>query len=167
MLVSPKDTMKRKQFVKGVEQIAQEGAIQIFKIPDSGFEDVVVGVVGTLQFDVFEYRMKNEYGVDLRMSGLPLRAPAPDPRVPMRREGPDALLGLPRARGLQGAQAHRLRRRVERGLSHQAQRGSYPRRLAQRVILPENCKNIKMSAIFALFFACFLSKKRKLSVNKR
>ena len=33
MLVSPKDTMKRKQFVKGVEQIAQEGAIQIFKIP--------------------------------------------------------------------------------------------------------------------------------------
>ena len=71
MLVSPRDTMKRKQFVKGVEQIAQEGAIQIFKIPDSGFEDVVVGVVGTLQFDVFEYRMKNEYGVDLRMSGLP------------------------------------------------------------------------------------------------
>ena len=48
MLVSPKDTMKRKQFVKGVEQIAQEGAIQIFKIPDSGFEDVVVGVVGML-----------------------------------------------------------------------------------------------------------------------
>ena len=65
------DTMKRKQFVKGIEQIAQEGAIQIFRIPDSGFEDVVVGVVGTLQFDVFEYRMKGEYGVDLRMSGLP------------------------------------------------------------------------------------------------
>jgi peptide chain release factor 3 len=71
MSVSPKDTMKRKQFIKGIEQIAQEGAIQIFKIPDSGFEDVVVGVVGTLQFDVFEYRMKNEYGVDLRMNGLP------------------------------------------------------------------------------------------------
>ena len=71
MSVSPKDTMKRKQFIKGIEQIAQEGAIQIFKIPDSGFEDVVVGVVGTLQFDVFEYRMKNEYGVELRMNGLP------------------------------------------------------------------------------------------------
>ena len=65
------DTLKRKQFVKGITQIAQEGAIQIFKMPDSGFEDVVVGVVGTLQFDVFEYRMKNEYGVDLRMEGLP------------------------------------------------------------------------------------------------
>ena len=71
MRVSPKDTMKRKQFIKGTEQIAQEGAIQIFKIPGAGLEEVIVGVVGTLQFDVFEYRMKNEYGVDLRMSSLP------------------------------------------------------------------------------------------------
>ncbi|MDY3282196.1 peptide chain release factor 3 [Dysosmobacter sp.] len=71
MRVSPKDTMKRKQFMKGAEQIAQEGAIQIFKIPDAGMEEVIVGVVGTLQFDVFEYRMKNEYGVEMFMSGLP------------------------------------------------------------------------------------------------
>ena len=71
MRVSPKDTMKRKQFMKGTEQIAQEGAIQIFKIPDAGFEEVIVGVVGTLQFDVFEERMKSEYGVDLYMTGLP------------------------------------------------------------------------------------------------
>ena len=46
--------MKRKQFVKGTEQIAQEGAIQIFKVPDTGMEEVIVGVVGTLQFDVFQ-----------------------------------------------------------------------------------------------------------------
>ena len=71
MRVSPKDTMKRKQFIKGTEQIAQEGAIQIFKIPGAGMEEVIVGVVGTLQFDVFQYRMKNEYGVDLYMTGLP------------------------------------------------------------------------------------------------
>ena len=71
MRVSPKDTMKRKQFIKGTEQIAQEGAIQIFKIPGAGLEEVIVGVVGTLQFDVFEYRMNNEYNVDLRMSSLP------------------------------------------------------------------------------------------------
>ncbi|MCI6568886.1 MAG: peptide chain release factor 3 [Dysosmobacter sp.] len=71
MRVSPKDTMKRKQFMKGTEQIAQEGAIQIFKIPDAGMEEVIVGVVGTLQFDVFQYRMKNEYGVELYMTGLP------------------------------------------------------------------------------------------------
>ena len=69
--VSPKDTMKRKQFIKGTEQIAQEGAIQIFKLPNTGMEEVIVGVVGTLQFDVFQYRMKSEYGVDLRMEGLP------------------------------------------------------------------------------------------------
>lgn len=71
MRVSPKNTMKRKQFIKGTEQIAQEGAIQIFKVPDSGLEEVIVGVVGTLQFDVFEYRMKNEYGVELYTSCLP------------------------------------------------------------------------------------------------
>ena len=69
--VSAKDSMKRKQFVKGTEQIAQEGAIQIFKTPYSGMEEVIVGVVGTLQFEVFQYRMKNEYGVDLRMEMLP------------------------------------------------------------------------------------------------
>jgi peptide chain release factor 3 len=69
--VSAKDSMKRKQFVKGTEQIAQEGAIQIFKVPNSGMEEVIVGVVGVLQFEVFQYRMKNEYGVDLRMEMLP------------------------------------------------------------------------------------------------
>ena len=69
--VSPKDTMKRKQFVKGTEQIAQEGAIQIFKVPNTGMEEVIVGVVGTLQFDVFRHRMLTEYGVELRMEGLP------------------------------------------------------------------------------------------------
>lgn len=65
------DTLKRKQFVKGMEQIAQEGAIQIFHEPHTGMEEVIVGVVGTLQFDVFEYRLKNEYGVEIRMEGLP------------------------------------------------------------------------------------------------
>ena len=71
MRVSPKDTMKRKQFIKGTEQIAQEGAIQIFKIPGAGLEEVIVGVVGTLQFDVFQHRMRTEYGVEMYMSGLP------------------------------------------------------------------------------------------------
>ncbi len=69
--VSAKDSMKRKQFVKGTEQIAQEGAIQIFKLPNSGMEEVIVGVVGVLQLEVFQYRMKNEYGVELRMETLP------------------------------------------------------------------------------------------------
>lgn len=71
MRVRQKDTLKRKQFVKGTTQIAQEGAIQIFHEPDSGMEEVIVGVVGVLQFEVFEYRMKNEYNVDLFKEGLP------------------------------------------------------------------------------------------------
>lgn len=69
--VRQKDTMKRKQFVKGTEQIAQEGAIQIFQEPYSGLEEVIVGVVGVLQFEVFEYRMKNEYNVDIIRENLP------------------------------------------------------------------------------------------------
>ena len=63
--------MKRKQFVKGMEQIAQEGAIQIFKEPGGGFEEVIVGVVGVLQLEVLEHRLKTEYNVDIRMQSLP------------------------------------------------------------------------------------------------
>ena len=65
------DTLKRKQFVKGITQIAQEGAIQIFTEPGGGMERVIVGVVGVLQFEVLEYRLKNEYGVAIRRSDLP------------------------------------------------------------------------------------------------
>ena len=70
-LVRQKDTMKRKQFVKGMNQIAQEGAIQIFHEPESGMEEVIVGVVGTLQFDVLKYRLENEYNVEIIMSSTP------------------------------------------------------------------------------------------------
>ena len=70
-LVSQIDTMKRKQFVKGITQIAQEGAIQIFQELGGGMEEVIVGVVGVLQFEVLTYRLKNEYNVDIRMQNLP------------------------------------------------------------------------------------------------
>ena len=65
------DTMKRKQFEKGILQIAQEGAIQIFHEPFTGVEEVIVGVVGVLQFEVLEYRLKTEYGVDIRRRAMP------------------------------------------------------------------------------------------------
>lgn len=67
------DTMKRKQFVKGMSEIAQEGAIQIFQNLGGGMEEIIVGVVGTLQFDVLEYRLRNEYNVEIRMEGLPFQ----------------------------------------------------------------------------------------------
>ena len=69
-MVEQVDSMKRKQFAKGMNQIAQEGAIQIFFEPNSGLERVIVGVVGVLQFEVLEYRLKNEYGCDLRRTNL-------------------------------------------------------------------------------------------------
>lgn len=65
------DTMKRKQFIKGINQIAQEGAIQIFQEFNTGMEEIIVGVVGVLQFDVLKYRLENEYNVEIRMDSLP------------------------------------------------------------------------------------------------
>lgn len=65
------DTMKRKQFLKGVSQIAQEGAIQIFQEFNTGMEEIIVGVVGVLQFDVLKFRLESEYGVEIRMDPLP------------------------------------------------------------------------------------------------
>lgn len=70
-VIEQKDSLKRKQFVKGVEQIAQEGAIQIFREPNSGMERVIVGVVGVLQLEVLEYRLKNEYNVDVIRNDMP------------------------------------------------------------------------------------------------
>lgn len=64
------DTMKRKQFIKGVTEISQEGAIQVYKELHIGIEEIIVGVVGVLQFEVLEYRLKNEYGVDVRIDRL-------------------------------------------------------------------------------------------------
>ncbi len=65
------DTMKRKQFVKGINQIAQEGAIQIFQEAGTGMEEIIVGVVGVLQFDVLKYRLENEYNVEIKLENLP------------------------------------------------------------------------------------------------
>ena len=65
------DSMKRKQFIKGVTQIAQEGAIQMFQDYTLGMSEIIVGVVGVLQFDVLKYRLENEYGCDIRLEPLP------------------------------------------------------------------------------------------------
>lgn len=71
--VSPADSMKRKQFLKGIEQLAEEGAIQVYKQPDIGTETYIIGVVGVLQFEVLEYRLKAEYGVTIRQNTLNYR----------------------------------------------------------------------------------------------
>ena len=59
--------MKQKHFHKGIEQLVQEGAIQLFKT--FKYEEYLLGAVGQLQFEVFEHRMKNEYNVDVLLEG--------------------------------------------------------------------------------------------------
>ena len=65
--VSPVNSLQGKNFQKGVEQLAQEGTIQIYR---NDFNDIIVGAVGALQFEVFEYRLVNEYNTNIRMDHL-------------------------------------------------------------------------------------------------
>lgn len=71
--ISTTNSLKRKQFIKGITQLAEEGSIQVYKVPNIGVEELIVGVVGILQFEVLEYRLKNEYDVDIKMERLPYR----------------------------------------------------------------------------------------------
>ena len=71
--VYTKNALKRKQFLKGITQLSEEGSIQVYKRPNIGVEELIVGVVGVLQFEVLEYRLKNEYGVDVLVENLPYR----------------------------------------------------------------------------------------------
>ncbi|KFZ27880.1 peptide chain release factor 3 [Pseudidiomarina atlantica] len=57
-----KDPLKQKQLLKGLVQLSEEGAVQVFR-PLSN-NDLIVGAVGVLQFDVVVHRLKSEYNVD-------------------------------------------------------------------------------------------------------
>lgn len=65
--VSPVNSMKSKHFKKGVEQLAQEGAVQVYH---TKYNDIILGAVGELQFEVFEYRLKHEYNSDIYIERL-------------------------------------------------------------------------------------------------
>lgn len=71
MKISTTNALKRKQFLKGITQLAEEGSIQVFKPHFIGTEELIIGVVGVLQFEVLEYRLNHEYGVDIKMQMLP------------------------------------------------------------------------------------------------
>nr|WP_228099217.1 peptide chain release factor 3 [Granulicatella sp. 19428wC4_WM01] len=68
MKVTAKNVMKQKSFHKGVEQLVQEGAIQLYKTYHT--EDYILGAVGQLQFEVFQYRLLNEYNSEVVMSPM-------------------------------------------------------------------------------------------------
>lgn len=68
MQVEPKNVMKQKSYHKGIKQLVQEGAIQLYKTYYTG--DYILGAVGQLQFEVFENRMENEYNSEVIMTPL-------------------------------------------------------------------------------------------------
>jgi len=60
--------MKNKALNKGLEQLTEEGATQLFRPLVNN--DLILGAVGQLQFDVVADRLKSEYGVDCRFEGV-------------------------------------------------------------------------------------------------
>ncbi|WP_139489466.1 peptide chain release factor 3 [Brevibacillus dissolubilis] len=66
--VTVKDAMKHKQFQKGIMQLTEEGTVQLFKTHP--WDELILGVVGVLQFEVLEYRLKAEYGVDINLTRM-------------------------------------------------------------------------------------------------
>lgn len=67
-----KDPLRSKQLNKGLDQLSEEGAVQVFRKADS--RQIDVGVVGILQFDVVKFRLKAEYGVEVIWQRLPASA---------------------------------------------------------------------------------------------
>lgn len=64
---------KRKSLEKGIDQLVQEGAVQLFREPRGGSATIILGAVGPLQFDVFSHRLETEYGVDPGLTTLDYR----------------------------------------------------------------------------------------------
>jgi peptide chain release factor 3 len=71
----PKDVGKRKSFDKGILQLSDEGAIQMLKSHDRD-GDLIFAAVGQLQFEVMQYRLRDEYGVETALSPLPFTCSA-------------------------------------------------------------------------------------------
>ncbi|KJS88173.1 MAG: peptide chain release factor 3 [Peptococcaceae bacterium BICA1-8] len=68
--VTNRDPMKYKQFQKGINQLVEEGTIQVYHTFLNRTDDIILGVVGELQFEVFEHRLKAEYGVNILLDRL-------------------------------------------------------------------------------------------------
>lgn len=63
--VRAKNVMKQKSYHKGVNQLVSEGSVQLFKEVSTG--DYILGAVGQLQFEVFTFRMANEYNSEVEL----------------------------------------------------------------------------------------------------
>ncbi|MEO1022265.1 MAG: peptide chain release factor 3 [Bacteroidota bacterium] len=63
--VATKDPFKRKQLREGLQQLSEEGVVHVFEVPNGVGNELLLGTVGILQFEVVEHRMLQEYGVEL------------------------------------------------------------------------------------------------------
>ena len=68
MKVTAKNVMKQKSFYKGIEQLVQEGAVQLYRAYTTG--EIMLGAVGQLQFEVFKDRMEREYNAEIIMTPM-------------------------------------------------------------------------------------------------
>jgi peptide chain release factor 3 len=65
------DPLRRKQFARGIEHLAQEGTVQLYKPPAGRAGELILGALGQLQFEVVTYRLEAEYGVAVRREPVP------------------------------------------------------------------------------------------------
>jgi len=68
-----RDTARRKQFQRGLEQLLEEGAIQMFSDPRAARRESILAAVGELQFDVVRFRLESEYNTDTEIEWLPYK----------------------------------------------------------------------------------------------
>ena len=69
--VRPADTGRFKQFRSGLQQLDEEGVVQVLRDPDLGDQAPILAAVGQLQFDVFAHRLEHEFGAPVSMGGTP------------------------------------------------------------------------------------------------
>ena len=67
------DPLKRKQLSRGVEQLSQEGVIQVYRPPEGRAGEMILGAVGQLQLEVMRHRLQAEYGVEVRLEPVRYR----------------------------------------------------------------------------------------------
>ncbi|HXJ23514.1 MAG TPA: peptide chain release factor 3 [Polyangia bacterium] len=73
VIAALKDPMKRKQLKIGLEQLSEEGAVQMFFDRLRLSRDPILGAVGVLQFEVIQHRLQSEYGVAVQLQPLPYK----------------------------------------------------------------------------------------------
>ena len=115
----PQDSGKVKQFRKGLDQLGEEGVVQVLRDPDWGEASPVLAAVGQLQFDVFANRLDIEFNAPIELSGLAV------PGDPPHRPGVGG--AAPREAGRPDPPAHRRRagcavREQVRTPAHRAER---------------------------------------------